>query len=139
MGAKLLPYPFRGGEARLQRKGKKHGYYVIFKKCGCRTPYYQFQFLSDEELRDTAIKTWNTRKLMEQIVEKLEQEKIININSDETHAKTWNNAIQSAVDCIRNSGKADVPEINVGNNGWIPVNKKITGCWNNGAMLLEKD
>lgn len=62
---------------------------------------------------------------IEEVVQQLEQEKIVNINSDETHAKTWNNAIKSAVDCIRNGGKADVLEINVGNNGWIPVNKKL--------------
>jgi len=37
---------------------------------------------------------------VESIVQQLEQEKIININSDETHAQTWNNAIQSAIEHI---------------------------------------
>ena len=71
---KLLPCPFCGGEARLQRKGKKREYYVICKKCGCRTPYYKYQFSSNEKLREEAIATWNTRKPMERIIERLEEE-----------------------------------------------------------------
>lgn len=102
MGAKLLPCPFCGGEARLQRKGKKHGYYVICKKCGCRTPYYQFQFLSDEELRDTAIKTWNTRKPMEQIAEKLETEMK---DYEAEHAWNYAKGLEYALEIVRNGGK----------------------------------
>lgn len=72
---KLLPCPFCGGEARLQKRFRKRGYYVICKdrNCGCRTPFYQFDFLSQEELREQAIFTWNTRKPMDRIVERLEE------------------------------------------------------------------
>lgn len=73
--SELKKCPFCGGEARLQRKNKKHGYYVICKKCGCRTPYFQYQFDSLEKLRETAIETWNTRKPVERILERLEEEK----------------------------------------------------------------
>ena len=69
----LKKCPFCDGEARLQRKAKNnHGYYVVCKKCGCRTPYFQYQFLSREELRNIAITTWNTRKPMNRIAELLE-------------------------------------------------------------------
>lgn len=71
---KLKPCPFCGGEARLQRKNKKHGYYVICKKCGCRTPYFQYQFDSLEKLRETAIETWNTRRPVERALERLKDE-----------------------------------------------------------------
>ena len=59
--AELKPCPFCGGKARLQRKAKKHGFYVICIECYCSTPYYQYIFTSEEELRNTAIETWNRR------------------------------------------------------------------------------
>lgn len=71
---KLLPCPFCNGEARLQRKNKKHGYYIVCKKCGCRTPYYQYQFSSLEKLRNEAITTWNTREPIEEIVRQLKNQ-----------------------------------------------------------------
>lgn len=82
MDIKLLPCPFCGGEARLQRRNKKHGYYVVCKACGCRTPYYQYQFLSREELRNTAIATWNTRIPIDRIIEQLER--LCEYNSEQT-------------------------------------------------------
>ena len=55
----LKPCPFCGGEARLQRKVV--GYYVICKKCGCRTPYYQYQYAPIEVKKQEAIEAWNRR------------------------------------------------------------------------------
>ena len=69
----LLNCPFCGGEARLQRKKRNlHGYYVICKSCGCRTSFYQYKYDSLEKLREQAIEVWNTRKPMQNIVERLE-------------------------------------------------------------------
>ena len=70
---KPLPCPFCEGEARLQRWRRTYGYYVICKKCGCRTPVYQYQYDSKEKRREDAINTWNTRVPMERIVERLEK------------------------------------------------------------------
>ena len=68
----LLPCPFcPKGQARLQRRG--HGYYVICKSCGCRTPLFQYQFDSKEKRQEEAIKAWNQRKPMDDIVERLEE------------------------------------------------------------------
>lgn len=78
---KLLNCPFCGGEARLQRRAKKHGYYVVCKSCGCRTPYFQYQFDSNEKLREEAITAWNTRKPMERILERLEEENMVLFNA----------------------------------------------------------
>ena len=74
---KLLPCPFCSNkDVRLQHRGRtKYGYYVICKNCGCRTPLYQYQFDSKEKRMEEAIKTWNTRKPMQEIVERLEWEK----------------------------------------------------------------
>ena len=73
---KLLPCPFCSNkDVRLQHRGRnQYGYYVICKNCGCRTPYYKYQFSSNEKLREEAIATWNTRKPMERIIERLEEE-----------------------------------------------------------------
>jgi Lar family restriction alleviation protein len=69
---KPLQCPFCEGEARLQRWRRTYGYYVICKKCGCRTPVYQYQYDSKEKRREDAINTWNTRVPMEKIVERLD-------------------------------------------------------------------
>lgn len=85
-----------GGEARLQRKQKTgHGYYVICKKCGCRTPLFQYQFDSKETLREDAIKTWNNRKLVEDVLERMEKkiQPIHNVN--------WNAAMEEAIEIIK--------------------------------------
>ena len=71
---KPLQCPFCEGEARLQRWRRTYGYYVICKKCGCRTPVFQYQYDSKEKRREDAINTWNTRVPMEKIMERLEEE-----------------------------------------------------------------
>lgn len=68
---KLLPCPFCGGEARLQKMSHKRGYYVICKKCGCKTPYFQHQYSAKEILQGEAISRWNTRKSMERIIKRI--------------------------------------------------------------------
>lgn len=72
--SELKRCPFCGGEARLQRWHRKSDYYVICKECGCRTPLFQYQFDSKEERRKDAINTWNNRKPLERVVERLETE-----------------------------------------------------------------
>lgn len=71
--SELKRCPFCGGEARLQHRQRKRGYYVICKECGCRTPLFQYQYDSLEKLREQAIEAWNTRKPMDDIVERLEE------------------------------------------------------------------
>lgn len=73
--SELKRCPFCGGEARLQKPYRKRGWYVICKNtnCGCRTPFYQHQYTSEDDLRTIATMVWNTRKPMERIVERLEE------------------------------------------------------------------
>ena len=74
--SELKRCPFCGGEARLQKKNRKRGWYVICKNrsCSCSTPFYQNTFTSEENLKRVAIEVWNTRKPMERIVERLEEQ-----------------------------------------------------------------
>ena len=60
---KLLPCPFCGGEAFFATEG---GNWIACKLCGAETDYF--------ERAKEAINAWNTRKPMERIVERLEQQ-----------------------------------------------------------------
>lgn len=71
---KLKPCPFCGGEAKLRKLNKDRGYFVLCSKCGCRTPYFRYRYAPIDDLREDAIDTWNTRKPIDRIVEKLEEE-----------------------------------------------------------------
>ena len=72
---KLKPCPFCGGEAGMREErrylgGTSNGIsrtYIQCNLCACRTMSY------DWEDKKNAIKTWNTRKPMEAIVERLEE------------------------------------------------------------------
>lgn len=66
---RLLPCPFCGGEAICIERASNYPYIygVMCIDCHCRT-----SFGKDT---DKVIKTWNTRKPMERIVKKLEQQK----------------------------------------------------------------
>ena len=101
----LLNCPFCGGEARLQRKKRNlHGYYVICKSCGCRTSFYQYKYDSLEKLREQAIEVWNTRKPMQNIVERLEEEKAYeDIFEDEMSCGAYS-AYLNALNIVKEEG-----------------------------------
>ena len=66
MSNKLLPCPFCGGEAYEYRSGLQFSLCeIVCKDCGCRT---ERMAVAD------AYTTWNTRKPMERILERLEEE-----------------------------------------------------------------
>lgn len=69
----LLPCPFCGGEAKVHVTYETE--FVTCTKCGCRTETTVGDYC-DEGFMDgsQAIKKWNTRKLMERIVERLEEQ-----------------------------------------------------------------
>lgn len=68
---KLLPCPFCGGEAILEtdKIGNEQKLYYVSCKDDCIT---QYGYSSTKEY---AIEKWNTRKPIERIVERLEEEK----------------------------------------------------------------
>lgn len=81
--------PFCGGEAELKYARQKlpfseeiNSFVVTCKNCGCSTPYFSEMNIyyskdykeKEKELKEKTIKTWNTRKPMERILERLEGE-----------------------------------------------------------------
>lgn len=72
---KLLPCPFCGGEAKLEKENRINIYCVQCEDCKCMTTF-QFDFGEGEEIsKKKAIEVWNTRKPMERIVERLKEER----------------------------------------------------------------
>jgi Lar family restriction alleviation protein len=74
---KLLPCPFCGGEAKLNERyregvANRKMYWVSCRKCGVKQPYHS---LAGYRKVVGAIKAWNTRKPVERILERLEEEK----------------------------------------------------------------
>ena len=75
---------------------------------------------------------YNVKNVVEQIEKQIkwydEYEDICLKRGDEKEAHTFSclsDGLHQALEFVRNGGNADVSEINVGNNGWIPVNKKL--------------
>ena len=68
----LKPCPFCGGEAEFIQEDIAGLYAVNCKECKCRTPFH-FDFGEGSEKK--ALKVWNRRKPLEDIVEQLEKEK----------------------------------------------------------------
>lgn len=73
---KLLPCPFCGGEAKMNERyregiANRKMYWVSCKKCGASQPYHS---LAGYRRSVGAIGQWNTRKPMQEIVERLEEE-----------------------------------------------------------------
>lgn len=90
---KLFPCPFCGGEATLANIFGRNG--VICKECEA-----MFRMHMDETEQD-AIKAWNTRKLMEDIVERLQEK-----DDDCGCGKI---SVWEAIDIVRNAGKEVKP------------------------------
>ena len=73
--SELKRCPFCGGEAKLEQEKIVGLYTVKCKDCFARIPF-QFDFGEGLEVsKEKAIKAWNTRKPMQNIVERLEEEK----------------------------------------------------------------
>lgn len=100
MQNKLLPCPFCGGEAELYQHYPYMQRRVVSavhcKKCRANSGTWG--------RKDKAIETWNTRKPMERILEQLEEtvaKRIAWIGMKDS----WCDAIEKAIDIVRNGGK----------------------------------
>lgn len=73
--SELKRCPFCGGEAKLEQEKIVGLYTVTCKDCFARIPF-QFDFGEGLEVsKEKAIKAWNTRKPMQNIVGRLEETK----------------------------------------------------------------
>lgn len=109
---KLFPCPFCGGEAEFIMTGYVGIFgsmfnscqdgYVICKQCGIKQPTLS---------KIDAIKSWNTRKPMERIVEQLER---LELEQKQEWEKMYNlytlgqkNAYKKAIEIVKAGGKDD--------------------------------
>lgn len=94
--------PFCGGEAELKYARQKlpfseeiNSFVVTCKNCCCSTPYFSEMNIyyskdykeKEKELKEKTIRTWNTRKPMERILERLEELTEKHMNNSEKAAE----------------------------------------------------
>lgn len=101
---KLLPCPFCGGEAVF---GTVCRTWIKCKKCG-----YETEWTDDAQW---LVDTWNTRKPMDDIVERLKEHKSYNQmmlkkfpkmgTIENAIYKTQRDTYKNAIDIVRNAGK----------------------------------
>ena len=91
---RLKPCPFCGGEAICIERASNYPYIygVMCMDCHCRT-----SFGKDT---DKVIKTWNTRKPMERIVEKLEEAGFKFV----THGGNQMVSLEEAIEIVKGGG-----------------------------------
>ena len=104
---RLRSCPFCGGEALLHKSVFiKCEVTVVCKKCGARTLTYPSVSISDAKMR--AINAWNTRKSMDRIVERLEEERDYeDIFEDDSSIGAYN-AYLNALKIVKEEGGIDV-------------------------------
>ena len=102
---KLLPCPFCGGEAKLEINREMGGtqYQVLCTKCPTTVGRYWFWKKED------AINLWNTRKPIQEIVERLEKEKVGKMfvagrSNGKTLQTGINYGIATAIEIVKGEG-----------------------------------
>lgn len=97
---KLLRCPFCGGEAELLKGQCEIDNYVMCLECRSKTKLYN--------TKASAIKAWNTRKPMQNIVERLEELKdkaVINVTPKNVLAHIdWVEGMDKAIEIVKEEG-----------------------------------
>ena len=92
---KLLPCPFCGGEAKLY---SGIGYAVVgCKKEDCQGSACCYKYNSKKE----AIEQWNTRKPMERIIERLEEERKYSYENFKDEERAWRKGLRTAIKIVK--------------------------------------
>lgn len=63
------------------------------------------------------------KSVFEKIIEKLENRQYENRHT--LHHDEWNVGIDQAIEIVNQEAEEYVPDINVGNNGWIPCSERL--------------
>ena len=107
---KLLLCPFCGGEARLKQvpTATYDGFVVTCGNKKCCAFYIGYGDEGLYETREKAVAAWNTRKPMDQIIEKLkERHKVHEENLKECHAQNnFNGAVKES--CMKTENEISI-------------------------------
>lgn len=98
----LANCPFCGGEAKLMRFPKCERKYVVI----CENEQCMASVGNYSHSKEKAIKAWNTRKPMEKIVKRLEEEKKI-YNSASYTDQAIRQGVMIATEIVREEGGAE--------------------------------
>ena len=111
---KLLPCPFCGGEAEFVRDTERKDIfqssdyvYVRCKECHAQTSkiYYSAEFHKLDEEYVLVEKAWNTRKPMQEIVERLEEKSDnIPIQYEYNYDQGFDDGICYSIDIVKEVG-----------------------------------
>ena len=95
------------------------------------------EFFGIYDFIDNAPTAYNVEKVVEQLEEmRVQAEKDMQFSDTFAEAGAYGGkmfAYEVAIAIVQNGGNADVSEINVGNNGWIPVSERLP---ENGVPVL---
>ena len=101
MTDRLKPCPFCGGEGKLEINREMGGTQYQVLCTNCPTTVGRHWFWKKED----AINSWNTRKPMDRIVERLEAEKYRGMESLEPIRVAFNFGINKAIEIVKEGGK----------------------------------
>ena len=90
---RLLKCPFCGGVPIVFESSNgpfAFGKYVVCEKCGCQTLLY-----TGKDAEEKAIESWNNRKPVEDVLERLEKK------IKPLHNPNWNAAIEESIQIIK--------------------------------------
>lgn len=93
MNTELKKCPFCGGEATLAKGLCELDNYVMCLECISKTRPYN--------TKESAIKAWNTRKPMDEIVEQLEEQKIPNWSASKTEKILRKRNFEDAIEIVK--------------------------------------
>ena len=91
---KLLPCPFCGGEFQINVGGMI--YIPKCKKCGCT--------LAGCRTEEEAIEEVNTRKPMERIIERVEEERKYSYENFKDEERAWKKGLRTAIKIVKEEG-----------------------------------
>lgn len=104
---KLLPCPFCGGEAECSEHHEDNGGVEVYYR---ERTYYLVSCskcmvtMANEIDKESVIKQWNTRKPMERIVERLEEEQKGYICDEDDYCEGAYNAYRDAILVVKEEG-----------------------------------
>lgn len=99
---KLLPCPFCNSEVKMMDIGEgEHDHYYMIQ---CQNPNCDGATCYGENSKEEVAKRWNTRKSMERIVERLEEERKYSYENFKGEERIWRKGLRTAIKIVKEEG-----------------------------------